>query len=182
MGRPKALIEWGGEPLVARVCRVVAEVADPVLAVCAPGQELPLPPDIEVVRDRRPAQGPLEGLASGLAAMPADVAAVVVCPVDLPLIDARTLRILVEALDPAHDAAVSGRDGRPHPLPGVYRRSLLEDAERLLESGERRLGALLEARPAVVLPAGSFPDPSALRNINTPDDLAALRSQAGGQG
>ena len=53
MGSPKAWLDFGGEPLLARVVRVVSEAASPVLVVAAPGQDLPaLSEDVTVVRDQ----------------------------------------------------------------------------------------------------------------------------------
>ncbi|HEX5259940.1 MAG TPA: NTP transferase domain-containing protein, partial [Gaiellales bacterium] len=83
MGVPKALIDWRGEPLLAHVCRVVGEVADPVIVVAAAEQQLPPLPGVLVARDRSPGQGPLEALAAGLAMVPPGIPAVLVCPVDV---------------------------------------------------------------------------------------------------
>ncbi len=71
MGRPKAALEWHGSTLLRRVTGIVARAVDgPVVVVRAPGQELPpLPDAITVVEDAREGQGPLQGLAAGLAAV-----------------------------------------------------------------------------------------------------------------
>src|SRR5690349_15807444 len=74
MGRPKAWLPFGPEPLLARVVRRVREVVGPVVVVAAPGQNLPsLPSDVAVARDPVADRGPLQGLAAGLAALPDDV-------------------------------------------------------------------------------------------------------------
>ena len=47
MGRPKALLDWHGTPLVHHVASILAGVCDPVVVVAAPGDELPLPAGVE---------------------------------------------------------------------------------------------------------------------------------------
>jgi molybdenum cofactor guanylyltransferase len=178
MGVPKALIDWHGEPLLAHVCRVVGQMADPVIAVAAPEQELPPLPGVLVTRDRRPGQGPLEALAAGLAAVPPAIGAAVVCPVDVPLLDAAALRALACALGPDDQAVATAAGGRVRPLPGVYRTALAGAADHLLEHGERRLGALLAEGTTRLLALSELPHPDSLENVNTPEDLEAARRRA----
>jgi molybdopterin-guanine dinucleotide biosynthesis protein A len=61
------------------------------------------------------------------------------------------------------------------PLPGVYRTALAAAAERLLEGGERRLGALLSEGRTRILTRSDLPRPDSLENVNTPQELAAAR-------
>ncbi len=69
MGRPKLSLPFGDETMLGRVVRIVGEVVSPVVVVAAAGQELPaLPRETLVARDEIEAQGPLAGLAAGLAA------------------------------------------------------------------------------------------------------------------
>src|SRR5204863_5774531 len=87
MGRPKALLEWEGRTLVAHVAATLAGAAAPVVVVAAPGQELPpLPAGVEVARDARPDQGPLEGLAAGMRALERRADAAFVCGADMPFL------------------------------------------------------------------------------------------------
>src|SRR3954447_22279597 len=71
MGTPKAALEWHGSTLLRHVVGIVARGVDgPVVVVRAPGQDLPsLPANVDVVEDAREGRGPLQGLASGLAAV-----------------------------------------------------------------------------------------------------------------
>src|SRR3954452_17592579 len=74
MGRPKAWLPFGPEVMLQRVVRLVGEAAGvgPIAVVAAPGQEVPSLPDrVTVVRDEVSGRGPLQGLAAGLAALPA---------------------------------------------------------------------------------------------------------------
>jgi molybdopterin-guanine dinucleotide biosynthesis protein A len=175
MGSPKALLDWRGEPLLAHVCAVVGEVADPVIAVAAADQELPSLPGVRVARDRRPGLGPLEALAAGLAALPHHIPAALVCPVDVPLLEPATLRGLTAALEPDDLAVATAEGGRVRPLPGVYRVTLADVAERLLAGGERRLGAVLAEGTTRILAVSDLPQPGSLENVNTPEELEAAR-------
>src|SRR5438552_19011853 len=86
MGVAKATLPFGSEMLVQRMVRIVSEVALPVVVVAAQGQQLPpMPPAVEVVRDQRPARGPLEALAAGLRHLQS-VDAVYVTACDTPLL------------------------------------------------------------------------------------------------
>jgi molybdopterin-guanine dinucleotide biosynthesis protein A len=140
MGRPKATLEWHGSTFVRRVSGLVARVADgPVVVVRAPGQELPELP-FEVVEDAREDEGPLQGIAAGLAALRGRAEIAYVSAVDVPLLDPKFVRRVVEAVGDADAAAPAG----PQPLAAAYRVELADTAERLLGEGERRARALLE--------------------------------------
>ena len=70
MGRPKALLEWGGRTAVEHAVAVVREGVDggPLCVVRAPGQELPAL-DALVAEDPVVFAGPLAALTEGLAAL-----------------------------------------------------------------------------------------------------------------
>ena len=63
----KVALEVGGASMLDRVCRAVAGEAGRVIVVAA--AEQPLPPisvSVEVIRDSRPAAGPLAAIHDGL--------------------------------------------------------------------------------------------------------------------
>jgi molybdenum cofactor guanylyltransferase len=181
MGRPKLSLPFGDETMLARVVRIVGEVVSPIVVVAADGQELPaLPPGTIVARDEVEGRGPLAGLAAGLDALQgrADAAFVTAC--DVPLLKGAFVRALVDALR-FHEAAVARDSERWHPLPGVYRTTLVARARQLLLSG--RPGPLhlaQESDTQLVDVAGLRivdPDLESLSNVNTPAEYeAALRA------
>jgi molybdopterin-guanine dinucleotide biosynthesis protein A len=156
MGRPKALLDWRGVPLVVHVARAVAEATGgPVVVVGAADQQLP--EGLTVVRDPEPDRGPLMGLATGLAALEAERA--FVCATDQP----HAHRVLGELLP--HAADVVAYAGQP--LGALYRTDLAVD----LDLGSLR--AQLAAVDTLWLPD----PPAALLSIDTPEDYsAAMRS------
>ena len=67
MCQPKLMLPFGEETLMQRVCRILADIVDPVVVVAALDQELPtLPNSIQIARDEYDSFGPLAGIATAL--------------------------------------------------------------------------------------------------------------------
>lgn len=135
-GTDKAAAQVGGRPLLCRVLEVAAPLVDEVLVVgpwAPPGYARTLEP----VRH----EGPLAGLAWGLASMRATHALVLGC--DHPLLEPLLLGHLLAHRHEGDVVVARGPNGA-EPLVGVYATSLAQAAAELTESGERRLGALLD--------------------------------------
>jgi molybdenum cofactor guanylyltransferase len=183
MGAAKALLPFGPETMLARVVRIVTEVATPVVIVAANGQLLPpLGTNAVVVRDSQPDCGPLEGIASGLRRL-TSLDAIFITGCDTPLLRPAFIRRLAEMLDQHHDAAVPVIDHLPQPLAGVYRPTVLAEVETMLSAGERRLIDLLDRIRVRRINAeelrDSDPELWSLRNLNTPADYQAALAVAG---
>jgi molybdopterin-guanine dinucleotide biosynthesis protein A len=203
MGFPKAMLPFGPELLLQRIVRVLRQVVSPVVVVGAESQELPaLPGDVRICRDRRQFQGPLEGIAVGLAALAGDVPAAYVSGCDTPLLHVAFVQRLIELMgrpapqhasgasppvDPANrsgpvwDAVVPRTAGYFHPLAAVYRTSLATHVERMLADNRLRPAHLFDEVQTRVVSAEELhdvdPDLQSLRNVNRPEDyLAALRA------
>ena len=172
MGRDKTLIEWDGEPLVARVARTMSECCDEVLVASGDGERLPWL-GLRQVADHVPESGPLAGIVAGLAAAASDLVAVVAA--DMPYASAAVFEALASSRDD-EDAVVPVSPGGPEPLHAVYARSAAPLLRSSLDAGTRGvLDALAglrvrEVAPEVVAPA----DPSGrfAFNVNTPEELA----------
>ncbi len=140
-GRPKALIELAGRPLIAHVSDAVTPLADEtIVSVANPESERSIRsflPRAVFVQDERPGRGPVEGFRQGFRAARGE--RILVAPCDAPLLRTSLYRLLLEILGD-YDAAVPRVDV-PDPVRAVYRRS------PVLQS--------LEASPAI-------PSPSAL--------------------
>ena len=148
MGRPKGWLPFGPERLLQRVVRLVGTVARPVVVVAAPGQELPeLPAEVAIVRDPVAGRGPLQGLATGFAAMPDPVELIYATATDVPFLEPRWITRLVELIGDA-DLAIPDIDGHLHPLAALYRkRTILPLLESLLAQDRLRVSSLAEAAP-----------------------------------
>jgi molybdopterin-guanine dinucleotide biosynthesis protein A len=148
MGRDKSSLPFGpGETMLQRVVRLVSEAVptEHIVCVAAPDQPLPaLPKGVRVVRDAVQHPGPLAGLAAGLKALPAEVAAVFAAGCDAPLLAPAFIARMFDQLGD-HQIAAPHDGERWHPLAAVYRTNLLPHIELLLAAGKRSLVAVLEA-------------------------------------
>lgn len=178
MGRSKALIEWDGESFLSRAVRTMMDVADRALVAAAPDQPLPsLPESVVVVRDPAPFDGPLAAFTAALPHFGAEFEYVFLIGCDTPCVSAAALRFLRDRIGAA-DAAIPFVGDRWHPLVAIYRTGIRSVAERLVQSGMRRMIDLIETVDVVPIRDDEFrqvdPNLQSLRNVNTPDEHAAL--------
>ena len=188
MGHSKALLPFGNETMLQRVIRIMSQVTSPVIAVKADSQHLPeLPDHLLITQDRKPEQGPLEGIRMGLRALeqhddntlPNAAAYVTSC--DVPLLQPEFVQAVASRLGNA-EAAVVVEDGFRHPLAAVYRTSVIPVIDRLLDAGQQRPLFLFEQVETVLIPAQDLlladPKLSSLLNLNQPKDYLAALKQA----
>lgn len=183
MGEDKALLLFDGETMLARVVRLVGEVADDVIVVTRPGNTFAPPGGghpfrqlpVRIVHDPVEHLGPLAGIAAGLAASTSDTNLVVAC--DMPLVKPAVLRRLVELRDGA-DACVAVVDGFASPLCAVYGPHVAAAARDLLAAGERRAMALLDRVQTKRVEGALFrdldPNLDSFVSCDTPETYAAL--------
>ncbi len=165
MGTDKAFIPIDGVPVAARLHRALAPHFDDMLFAAAAAQPPPVA-GVRCVSDAVPGQGPLAGLAVGLAASPHRVNFVIAC--DIPEIDFVLMRRLLSCLEQHAIAVPAFTPGRTEPLFGAYDRAVGATAARLLAAGSRRVLAVYDHHPTRVLAAV---DTGWYANLNTPDDL-----------
>ncbi len=191
MGSPKAALEWDGATLLQRTVDVLGHHGDRVLVVAAPGQLLTVT-GAEVVHDAVADQGPLQGLATGLArAGELGAETAFVCATDMPLLHPALVTAVLAArgpeVEPRPDVVMPVDADHEHPLAAAYATALAGPAAELLAAGERRVRALgarcrvrritraeLLADPAL---AAADPELDSLLNVNTPAELAAARQR-----
>ena len=186
MGRAKAALEWHGATLLQRTSALLARtVGGPVLVVAAPGQDLPvLPNGVEVVADPVEGQGPMRGLATGLAALDGRAEAAFVCSTDLPFLHpALVRRVLRGFADATVDVVMPVARGHRQPLAAGYRTALAPLVEKLLGEGDLRPGMLfrhcnvtqLDDDALLADPDLARHDPhlDSLVNVNEPAEYAA---------
>jgi molybdopterin-guanine dinucleotide biosynthesis protein A len=183
MGTSKALLPFGAETMLQRVCRLLATVVYPIVIVAAADQPLPdLPAAVLITRDEQAGRGPLEGLRAGLKALPDTVESAYVTSCDVPLLVPDFVRQMIDLLA-GHDIAVVEIDGFPHPLSAVYRRRTLPHVEALLAQNRLRPVFLFEAVPTRrVRPeemTSADPELLTLRNLNTQEDYLEALAIAG---
>ncbi len=178
MGQDKASLEWEGRPLLTVVADVLAQRCDPVL-VAAPNTsqayaELSDVEGIDWITNEPTGGGPLGGLLAALeAAEAAGSPAAFVCATDMPLIAPEMIDELLTGLTPSADAVVVHEGGRDHPMAAIYRTRAVPALKALLDTGEQRMVAALDA---IVTHRVGISDSAWLTNVDAPEDLHRLRA------
>ena len=179
-GRPKLVEPLEGEPLFHRPLRALLGSCDVVVVVlAADALEPPLPEGsdrVSFARDQVAYEGPLAGTRAGLEHVQTDYAVVIAA--DMPGVSAGLVSLMAERAASTRRKATVLRDADgPRPLPAILMVApALALARTLLDSGERRLRALIEglvpdglpeAVWAEVDPRGAWRD-----DVDVPGDLS----------
>jgi molybdenum cofactor guanylyltransferase len=192
MGRSKATLEWHGSTLARRVTGIVARAVDgPVVVVRAPGQSLPpLPDAAEIVEDEVEGRGPVQGLATGMAALAGQVDIAYVSSTDVPFVHPAFVRRVIGALGPGVDVVLPEVGGIRQPLAAAYRTALLGSLRELIAEERWRPAFLFERCRVRVIDDGDLLDDSALAdadprllsvvNVNLPADYETARARPPG--
>lgn len=177
MGRPKPLLDWGGETLIEYQVRqlIAAGIEDLVVVLGHRADEIAaLVEDGTIVVHEGWAEGRASSLRRGAEALTGDVASVVVLGADQPRPAAITRRLIDEhAISGALITVPSHEGTRGHPpvLDGSLIPDLLsvrDETQGLREVIERRESEILEV---------AFDDPIVLLDLNTPEDYERARAQ-----
>jgi molybdenum cofactor cytidylyltransferase len=145
MGQDKALLPWGGKPFLEHLLTALqnarVELVRVVLSANAEAvqSKINVRPG-EVVVNLNWEQGQLSSLLAALDALPADVAAVVLCLVDHPCVSSRLIRTLIENFRQTRKPIVlptyQGRRGHP----ALFAASLFDELRAApLEVGARHV-------------------------------------------
>jgi molybdopterin-guanine dinucleotide biosynthesis protein A len=175
MGRDKATIVVNGAALAERTAGLLVRVAAPVIEI-GPGYT-----GLVHVQESPAGGGPLCALAAGWAGLKElerpDPASVLVVATDLPRLTTGLLRLLARYPSPRAVVPID-REGRSQPLCARYPMTALGVAAELVGAGERSVRALLASLEPTWVPSSVWQpaagDPDALRDVDTPADLAAL--------
>lgn len=172
MGRDKVNLRLQGETLLERAVRFWRESGrvDAVYVAVGGTDHIPILPEGSIpVPDLVEGRGPIGGLHAAFRTTEAEL--LWVSGVDMPFLTGDA--ILPE---PKGDALVCRHNGRPEPLLGVYRRTVLPVIEEMLASGEGKLRLLLERVDAAYADVPPELEP-VFRNVNTPEEY--WRAKAG---
>jgi nicotine blue oxidoreductase len=172
MGGPKALLRIGGESYLARAARILARPGvGSVVAVLGHDAarvraEAGVPPGVEMVENERYEEGMLSSILRGLEeAERLGADAVLLHPVDHPLVDPATVDRVVAALAGGAVIAVPTHAGRRGHPGGFGRAAWPALRAAPAEAGAR---AVLADHPEWVVHVPG--DPSCVMGIDTPAD------------
>jgi len=169
MGQDKALLEHSGKSQLAYSVDILSHCVDQVFVSTRPDQvgESERGRYQQIV-DRYDNLGPVAGILSALREYPDVDWLVVAC--DLPNIDEATIRHLLEESDEQQSftAYASSFDGLPEPLCAIYRSGCADIIQGFVDDGLNCPRKILIRSQAQLL---TQPNPRALDNVNTPDEL-----------
>ena len=179
MGVNKALLDFGGKPLIRVLIDRILPVTRQILISsndCISYEFLNFP----VVPDHFLGHGPLAGFHSAMIRNDCSLYVMLAC--DLPNLKTPFLQKMV-SLAEGFDAAIPRTsDGLAHPLCAVYRRTCLPSVERALERGANKVIETFLADHLSIRwvdpDEGRFKDTD-LANVNTPEDLRNLKNGSG---
>ena len=170
MGRPKSLLLFDGEPLIAHIVRALKRMFAETVIVAAPEQELPDLPAI-LVRDEVAYQGPVGGIYYGLKAAGGNFCFVTSC--DVPFLNPALISHLTSQIL-NYDMVVPHWENRFQPLHAAYRTSVAPLLKEQLDRGELRPVYLFDKVRTCKIGEEEIRrfDPEGLSffNMNTPDD------------
>jgi molybdopterin-guanine dinucleotide biosynthesis protein A len=173
MGRPKALLEFGGEPLIVHLARLLGPSFARLVVVAAPDQTLPELPAL-VVRDELPFRGPVGGIYYGLKAVGEEFAFVTSC--DAPFLNLSLVQYLMTRIS-EFDVVVPYWEDRFQPLHAVYRTEVAPLLAGQLERDELRPITLFERVRTLKVHEDEIRrvdgDGLSFLNMNTPEDYQA---------
>ncbi len=180
MGHDKARIRVAGEPLILRQLRLLsaAGVLRRAVAVSQSpptGQLDEIPPDVGILRDEQPNQGPLAGIERALSAIQPAETHVLVLAVDLPRLTPDFIQSLILQVRPGI-GVVPSLVGRLEPLVAVYPVEAFAEVVARLGRGEGSVQNCLRAglKEGWMIDHPVMPDEAVLlTNWNRPEDMTS---------
>jgi len=176
MGTDKAFLRWQEGTLLDHVWEMAHELTPQVRIVADRNRFASY--GAAVLEDIYPGCGPLGGIHAALSSTVSPWN--LMLAVDLPLLSGRLLCYLVtRARESDASVTVPRVGGGLQPLCAVYRREFAEVAKRALEAGQNKIDLLFASvqtqtiEEEELLRAGFSRE--MFRNVNTPEDLEAVR-------
>ena len=172
IGGDKATVELRGLPLLHYPLRALAAVTSCRAVVAKADSVLPrLPPDVVRWVEPDEPRHPLTGIRHALRA--AAGASVLCCAVDLPLLDAATLRALLAADGGQHACVVPRVADRLEPLCALWHPRALTTLDASI--GSARMRDVVRSLDPLEVP---FADGRPFTNVNVLQDVQRLQRDA----
>ncbi|MGI9204769.1 MAG: molybdenum cofactor guanylyltransferase [Woeseiaceae bacterium] len=170
MGADKASLTQNGESQLSRAVKLLqAHTGRTFVSTSADQQDDPLRQRFEKIVDAYEDLGPLAGILSAMDMNPAVSWLILAC--DLPAVDDVTITHLLNRASAEYPATAyrSVHDDLPEPLCAIYRPTARPIIDRYVNEGCKCPRKILINSPTQLL---TQPNPGALHNINSPEDLA----------
>ncbi len=182
MGRAKALLEIGGEPLILRTARLAEAVTGGSVATVIGYSQAIRALGLATVEDDWPGAGPLGGIATALRVSRAPWSLVLAC--DLPYLTRAWLEFLVSrAVASEADAVLATSTRGAEPLSAIYHERAKSAIRSALTLGTRKVtDGLKTLRIETIEPAEwkvFDSDGYLFKNMNSPEDYEEARARLG---
>ncbi|GFN32177.1 molybdenum cofactor guanylyltransferase [Paenibacillus xylaniclasticus] len=181
-GERKALLPFGGKPLIVRQLERMAKLCDECIIVTDdPKPYLPVVDrSVRIITDFYEEVGPLGGLHAALSLAKHSSVWAVGC--DMPFISDEAARLLFNRKKDGFEAVVPLVNGELHPLHGIYDRAAAPHIETVLKQGESELTELLKlllwSEISETELAENGIDPICVAAFKTPDEYETMLQQA----
>ncbi len=182
LGRPKQLLEWRGETLVYRVCRLATEIGCRPVVVVTGAEEAAIRAavaglPVQWAPNPRWNEGMGSSLRAGVQALPPETRAVLCLLTDQPFLEATLLRAILQTYREKSAPIVASDYGDRLGPPALFDRQLFP--ELAAATGDRGARSLFRkyrtALAHVAFPEGKF-------DIDTEADWRRLRDSPPGGG
>jgi molybdopterin-guanine dinucleotide biosynthesis protein A len=177
MKRDKAILEYAGQPQLARAMALISPLVTRAFVSVRPDQQHDRHrAAYDTIADLQPDLGPLAGIQAALRAHPDHAWLVLAC--DLPFLGDNTLQHLIARRAPGRLATAyrSQFDGLPEPLCAIYEPASRTAIEGWIAQGERCPRGWLARHDVELL---DLPEPRALDNVNSAEEYAAASAIVG---
>jgi molybdenum cofactor guanylyltransferase len=167
MGEDKDVLQWHGKEQRYHVADMLSVFCKEVFISCRSEQVNAIDKKYKFIEDELEESGPLVAIISAFHKNPNVAWLVIAC--DLPLLDKKTIRYLIENRDEGSIATTfqSPDDGLPEPLTTIWEPAALPLLEASLAEGKYSpQKVLMKAKIKMFEP----PDIAALINVNTPEE------------
>jgi molybdenum cofactor guanylyltransferase len=181
-GRDKALVEFGSVPLLIRLASSLRTCTTNVAVIGGVEKYASLDPQLNLVEDRWPGEGPLGGIITALEntkATSPEVRWNVILSCDMPFVTADWLAAMMEftrEISPDAKVVFPLSDHGPEPLCACYSTDAVGELKSQFDQGVRKVTQALKQLHTEVLDASVWKRfDSAGRlfwNMNTPEDYA----------
>lgn len=176
MGHDKASLKLHGRTQLEWAHDLLSRHCERVFTSIRAGQhDDPARSGRPVIVDMHEGAGPIAGIAAAQAAHPGHAWLVLAC--DLPFVDDACVETLIKSRGGRPVVAyASTHDGLPEPLCAIYEPESRAGVLAAIESGRNCPRKFIIGTGVELL---AQPDPSALDNVNTPDELLRAQDQLG---
>lgn len=176
MGTDKALLDYHGQPQQDLMMNLLGKLCETTNLSCRPDQAGELAYTHEVLPDTFLNLGPMGALLTAFRQAPDRAWLVVAC--DLPLLDEATLKYLIKNRNPSAVAtAFQSPDNEfPEPLVAIWEPKSYQLLLQFMAQGYSCPRKVLINSPVHLVDA---PDPDALMNVNTPEDVEVVLKKLG---